>query len=55
MDEAARKAFYQNMSNRLLVKRIGQANELAEAVIFLMSNGYITGETLNVSGGHLLT
>ena len=36
-----------------LLRRVGSANEVAAAVTFLVSEeaGYITGETLGVSGG----
>jgi NAD(P)-dependent dehydrogenase (short-subunit alcohol dehydrogenase family) len=55
MNDIERKAFYEKISNRLLVKKVGQADELAAAVLFLMTNGFISGETLEVSGGHILT
>jgi 3-oxoacyl-[acyl-carrier protein] reductase len=35
----------------LPVKRFGTADEVAEAVVMLAANGYITGQTLNVNGG----
>ena len=34
--------------------RIGEPDEIADAVIFLMGNGYVTGITLRVDGGALL-
>jgi 3-oxoacyl-[acyl-carrier protein] reductase len=36
--------------------RLGHAEEVAAAVIFLASNeaGYVTGHTLNVNGGMLM-
>ncbi len=39
---------------RLPVKRIGRADEIAHAVLFLMKNAYVTGITLTVDGGGLL-
>ncbi len=39
---------------RLPVKRIGTAEEVAEAVLFLMKNGYVTGITLTIDGGGML-
>lgn len=39
---------------RLPVKRIGAADEVADAVLFLMKNGYVTGITLTIDGGGLL-
>jgi NAD(P)-dependent dehydrogenase (short-subunit alcohol dehydrogenase family) len=38
----------------LPVKRIGRSEEIAEAVLFLMNNGYVNGITLTVDGGGLL-
>jgi len=35
----------------LPVKRMGLAEEVAQAVILLMSNGFITGEVVHVDGG----
>ena len=55
MKPEEKQSFFNNIANRLLVKRIGYAEELAEALVFLMTNGFITGETLEISGGHLLT
>jgi NAD(P)-dependent dehydrogenase (short-subunit alcohol dehydrogenase family) len=39
---------------RLPVGRIGRPEEVADAFVFLMGNGYMTGATLNVDGGHHL-
>jgi NAD(P)-dependent dehydrogenase (short-subunit alcohol dehydrogenase family) len=38
----------------LPVKRIGRPEEIADAVLFLMKNGYVNGITLTVDGGGLL-
>jgi NAD(P)-dependent dehydrogenase (short-subunit alcohol dehydrogenase family) len=35
----------------LLVGRIGRPEEVAEAVLFLMSNGFVTGTVLAIDGG----
>lgn len=35
-----------------LLNRIGEANEVAEAAYYLASSDFITGETINVAGGH---
>lgn len=34
--------------------RLGRAEEVAEAVVFLAESGYITGQTLGVNGGMLI-
>ena len=39
---------------KLPVRRIGRAEEVADAVLFLMKNGYVTGITLTIDGGGLL-
>ncbi|WP_108803926.1 MULTISPECIES: SDR family NAD(P)-dependent oxidoreductase [unclassified Aquimarina] len=35
-----------------LLNRIGEAKEIAEAAYYLASSDFITGETINVAGGH---
>ncbi|WP_067029818.1 SDR family NAD(P)-dependent oxidoreductase [Allomuricauda sp. CP2A] len=35
-----------------LLNRIGEAHEIAEAAYYLASADFITGETINVAGGH---
>lgn len=42
------------IAEKLPVKRIGKPEEIADAVLFLMSNGFITGTTLLVDGGDAL-
>lgn len=42
------------VSDRLPVKRIGRPEEIAQAALFLMTNGYVTGTTLRIDGGHVL-
>jgi NAD(P)-dependent dehydrogenase (short-subunit alcohol dehydrogenase family) len=41
-------------SKRILVGRPGTADEIADAVLFLMKNGFVTGITLTVDGGGIL-
>jgi NAD(P)-dependent dehydrogenase (short-subunit alcohol dehydrogenase family) len=38
----------------LPLKRLGRPEELAHAVLFLMTNGYVTGTVLHIDGGSLL-
>ena len=47
------EARYQQMAQQAPLRRIGRAEEVAEAIAFLASerSSYITGEVLNVSGG----
>jgi 3-oxoacyl-[acyl-carrier protein] reductase len=37
------------------VGRFGTAEEVAEAVVMIASNGYLTGQTINVNGGWYMT
>lgn len=37
-----------------LLNRIGEANEIAEAAYYLATSDFITGETMNVAGGHTI-
>ncbi len=39
----------------LPVNRFGTADEVAQAVLFLAQNGYITGQTLSINGGWYMT
>jgi len=52
--EEARAAFYRNEVERLPVKRVGEASDLAAAFIYLMKNPYATGCVLPVDGGGAL-
>jgi NAD(P)-dependent dehydrogenase (short-subunit alcohol dehydrogenase family) len=42
------------IANKLPVQRIGKPEEIADAVLFLMGNGFVTGSTLLVDGGDAL-
>ena len=44
----------EQIAAKLPVRRIGSPQEIAEAVLFLMSNGFMTGSTLLVDGGDAL-
>ena len=55
MSETEKQAFFEQMGGGLPVKRIGQSHEIAEAVLLLIRNGFITGAVLDVDGGARLT
>lgn len=54
LPEEQRRARYEEAARTLLVRRVGRAEEVAEAVLYLMSNSFTTGTTLYVDGGTML-
>lgn len=46
----------QNIIAKIPVKRLGKPEEIARAVLFLVSDdsGFITGETMSINGGHYM-
>jgi NAD(P)-dependent dehydrogenase (short-subunit alcohol dehydrogenase family) len=51
MPEGARDGMYRQAAERLPVRRIGTPDDLGQAALFLMTNGYTTGIVLDVDGG----
>lgn len=51
MPEAERRDFFASVADSLPVGRIGRPEEVADAILFLMGAGFVTGETLHVDGG----
>lgn len=45
---------WQRLVNRVPLKQAGSPEAVAQAVISLIQNGYITGETIKVDGGYAL-
>ncbi len=43
---------YREYGARLPVGRIGTAEECALGALYLMTNGYVTGQVLGIDGGH---
>jgi 3-oxoacyl-[acyl-carrier protein] reductase len=39
------------MAKRVPLGRVAQPEEIADAVLFLMRNDYVTGSTLTIDGG----
>ena len=54
MPKEARSAMFEQVSDTLPVGRVGDASEIAKAVILAMTNGFMTGTVLDVDGGHLV-
>jgi NAD(P)-dependent dehydrogenase (short-subunit alcohol dehydrogenase family) len=54
MTRQTKEEAFATMSARLLTGRIGRAEDIAKAVIFLMNSEFSTGAVLDVDGGHRL-
>ncbi|WP_324607999.1 SDR family oxidoreductase [Paenibacillus durus] len=55
MAEDARNDFYTAVAGKLPVKRVGKAEDVAQSVLYLLQNGFVTGTVLHTEGGHILT
>jgi NAD(P)-dependent dehydrogenase (short-subunit alcohol dehydrogenase family) len=55
MSEAERMAMYRTVGAALPVGRVGEADEIAQAYLYFMSNGFTTGQSLVIDGGAVLT
>ncbi|GMG62181.1 hypothetical protein TEHAB4_19280 [Tetragenococcus halophilus] len=42
------------MALQLPLKRVGQAGDVADSVIYLMKNSFVTGKIVHNEGGHRL-
>jgi NAD(P)-dependent dehydrogenase (short-subunit alcohol dehydrogenase family) len=51
MTEQDRDAMYQSIGERLLVGRVGEADEIAHSYLYLMQEGYSSGQVIVVDGG----
>jgi NAD(P)-dependent dehydrogenase (short-subunit alcohol dehydrogenase family) len=54
MGEAEREQLFESVGNSLPVGRIGAADDIAQAYLFLMQEGFSTGQTVVVDGGAVL-
>ena len=50
-----RRAMWDKIAQAQPVKRLGEAQEIAEGMLFLMENGFATGTTLDIDGGYRFT
>lgn len=51
MSEADRKAMFERAAQRLPARRVGQAEDIAQAILLVATNPYVTGSTVRVDGG----
>ena len=54
MSEAARETMFREAGQALPVGRVGEADDLAEAYLYLMREGFSTGQVIVVDGGAVL-
>ena len=54
MAPPAREAMYKKATETLPARRIGQPDDVAQALVFLMTNPFATGIVMNLEGGALL-
>ena len=51
MADEARATMFDNTARRLPARRIGQPGDIAQAVLFVATNPFVTGTTVTVDGG----
>ena len=56
MTDMVPQAVLEKITEQIPVKRLGNPNEIARAVVFLVADdaGFITGETISINGGHYM-
>jgi NAD(P)-dependent dehydrogenase (short-subunit alcohol dehydrogenase family) len=54
MSEDDREAMYRATGASLPVGRVGQPAEIADAVLFMMTNKYLTGQVIDIDGGYMI-
>jgi NAD(P)-dependent dehydrogenase (short-subunit alcohol dehydrogenase family) len=54
MSASERERLFESVGKSLPVGRVGEASEIAQAYVFLMQEGFATGQTIVVDGGTVL-
>jgi NAD(P)-dependent dehydrogenase (short-subunit alcohol dehydrogenase family) len=54
MSSVEREQLYESVGKRLPVGRVGEANDIAQAYLYLMQEAFSTGQTVVVDGGTVL-
>jgi acetoacetyl-CoA reductase len=56
MTDMVPQAVIEKITEQIPVKRLGNPDEIARAVIFLVADdaGFVTGETISINGGHYM-
>jgi NAD(P)-dependent dehydrogenase (short-subunit alcohol dehydrogenase family) len=50
-----RETLYKNITAKNLIPRAGTPEEVAQAIVFLVQNDFVTGTTIDIDGGWLLS
>ena len=54
LGEEGKAKLYARAAGTFPARRVGQGSDIADAVLFCMTNTYLTGMTLHVDGGEVL-
>ncbi|MCR9195576.1 MAG: SDR family oxidoreductase [Hyphomonas sp.] len=54
MDAESRKAMFESVAGSLPLGRVGNPDEIAQAVLMVMANAFLTGTVLDIDGGHMV-
>ena len=54
MSEADREGLYEFIAGKMPVQRVGEASDVAQTYLYLMQQGFGTGQVIVVDGGHVL-
>lgn len=54
MPEDKRETMYRETGASLPIGRVGEADEIADAVVFAAMNTYLTGQVIDIDGGHMI-
>ena len=55
MQGEEREAFYTKATAENIIPRAGSADEVAQAIVFMVQNEFVTGTTIDVDGGWMLS
>jgi NAD(P)-dependent dehydrogenase (short-subunit alcohol dehydrogenase family) len=55
LGEDGKRAYFEHFRTHNPARRIGTVDDVAEAVLFAMTNEFLTGTTVRVDGGEPLT
>ncbi|WP_244851665.1 SDR family oxidoreductase [Caballeronia sp. SL2Y3] len=54
MSDADRQGLYDYIAEKMPVRRVGEASDVARTYLYLMQQGFSTGQVVVVDGGHVL-